>query len=235
MFTYLSMLFALAGGILGLTGKAWDEKRSGWSKFTRRGIASLGILLVGFLVSVYSTYKTSVEKDYESRQRLMVRKLAYDDLELECRHLTSPFEDMLFKRDKMPIGLYHRKSSKVFFDKLVSEDMANVIEQVNVYERPKSEIFGFEYDSYYSAFKGVVPSVRKRLREICQMYSFYLEGEDIVLVSRIIRDPFLAHLKNLPDNRKTVRGLYLDAPENQKGCFTKIMKLWTKVSTFQVP
>jgi hypothetical protein len=236
--TYMSMLLGLTGGILGLTGKAWDESHAGWFKFTRRGTISLGILLLGFLIAVYSTFKTSLEKDHESRQRLMVRKLAYDELEFECRHIMSPFEDMLFKRGKMPVGLHHRESSQVFFDKFVSVDMAKVINQVNVYDRPESELYGFTYDSYHSAFKKIVPSFRKRLRETVQTYSFYLEGEDIVLVNEIIRDSFLTQLENLPDNRKTVGVLYLDGPDeqtNQKECFTAIKKLWTKVSALQVP
>lgn len=227
MLSYLPIIIAFVGGFLGLTGSAWDSTRSGRLKFTKRGWLSLMILFVGLSLSVYTTYKTKRAAEYETCQRLLVKKLAYRELSGACQSLATPFIAMYNKHAGAALDISDPSS----LDTLIRD--VQVFTKVNVYEAPELDM-GLQDRDYADALTRTSNSTPARFRETVKTYSYYLDGEDIVWTTET--SAHTGWFDRFPDNRKTVGVLYhFDSDEDQiknlKQFFPRLQQLWRKTKT----
>jgi hypothetical protein len=227
LLTYIPIIITFIGAALGLTGSAWDSKKASYVKLTARGWLSLTVLLIGLVLSVYSTYRTKQINSYEACQRTLVKKLAYQDISYSFSVFIEPFADMYKAETNVSLDIRDPKS----IDTLVTDLGLKIFKDTNLYKKPTSDVNGFNDEDYADSFSRISDSAPLRLKEIVKTYSFYLDGEDIVWIDNISNEWNRMSFDNLPDNRKTVGVLYLDDDRIQdlKGFLLSLKMAWSKV------
>jgi len=236
MFTTISYLFlavTLIGAVLGLTGNAWDANKTGRVKFTGRGWISLAILLIGFALSAITIYQTNLNNeaekqrnDYERQQRLLVKHLAYKEIDSSIFRMTYPFLDMYIANGgELPI-----KGNKIF-ETFTSDSALRLFTSSSFLDKPTDDITGLEkYDiSYSTAINKVFNTEPNRLLEIVKTYSYYLDSEDIVSINSIADDSYVQAMQNLPSGNAAIYPYNWIDEEDHKNFFAKLNRLLLKV------
>jgi len=231
MFDYLPLIVTLIGGILGLTGQAWDSNKKSRIKFTKRGWMSIAVITLGFSVSGVVLYRTKVSEDYEQRQRQLVKEIVNKEISYSCYRLVNPFIDMYIARRIQKNEVPQSKSEREMANALVSDATIAELQWIDFFQPPSNDVTGIpkEDANYVAAVQYRFKTEPIHLKEILRTYSLYLEPKQVALIHNIVNHHYLGVMLSLPTKNGGPRELYpFDSykVEDHKDFCSKVIELW---------
>lgn len=177
---YFILILTFLGGTIAIIGNTWDDKKVGLKKLTITGRFTAIIVLLGFIISIKTTYTQNEEKK-------VANKMAAEEIDRHLNSLIYPFSVLLWEVN----GKSYDYSLDTI-DLLLDNNNMEKIGEIDIRK---------DTPHYQGVFYNVISNSHNNGREgldrVIRFYSNVIDSEIRVLIQKLANNYYYDSLVNL--------------------------------------
>jgi hypothetical protein len=246
---YFSAFVTLIGAVIGLMGPAWNEEETGLKRLTARGRLSVIVLAVGTVLTIAATANARAAAEFDRHQREVVKAAAYLAIDETCVIAARPFVQFYEQMTRQRLDESSPSSLMAVLESGIAE---RLISSVDVERHMPSgsapseagDVVIREFDdlaagaTYGNVLMPVIAVAPRSLVNIVQIYSYYLDGEDLVNLAELNRTPLMDLMSFYTSKPEELISLFRLNPEPFSSWVREYLRnlqvVWSKIRAWRI-